>query len=197
MATTPKRKRERRPPEVRREQILDAAARVFTQKGLPAATMDAVAAEAGVAKGTIYLYFASKEQLLFALGERYTEEVIQRSGSLLEGEDADESLMGRFDRFLEGMIDYYVERRDLHHVLFHGGAVSEAESLHRVRELLRRFIEEGVESGEFRVTDTGFTADFLLGGLHGALVPVLQEQASDRDRFLVPARELVRNTLDA
>jgi TetR/AcrR family transcriptional regulator, transcriptional repressor for nem operon len=197
METGPKRRRERRPPEVRREQILDAAALVFTEKGLSATTMDDVAVEAGVAKGTIYLYFDSKEQLLLSLGERYTEEVIQRSGSLFEGDDADESPMARFDRFLEGMIDYYIERRDLHHVLFHGGAVSEAESLRRVRELLRRFIEEGLESGEFRVTDTGFTADFLLGGLHGALVPVLHEQSPDRDRFLVPARELVRNTLGA
>jgi AcrR family transcriptional regulator len=73
MEIVPKRKRERRPPEVRREQILDAAARVFTDKGTSVATVDDIAAVAGVAKGTIYLYFDSKEQLLSGLGNRYTE----------------------------------------------------------------------------------------------------------------------------
>jgi AcrR family transcriptional regulator len=73
MEIVPKRKRERRPPEVRREQILDAAARVFTDKGTSAATVDDIAAVAGVAKGTIYPYFDSKEQLLSGLGNRYTE----------------------------------------------------------------------------------------------------------------------------
>jgi AcrR family transcriptional regulator len=73
MEIVPKRKRERRPPEVRREQILDAAARVFTDKGTSVATVDDIAAVAGVAKGTIYLYFDSKEQLLSGLGNRHTE----------------------------------------------------------------------------------------------------------------------------
>ena len=66
-----------------------------------------------------------------------------------------------------------------------------------LRESLRRFIDRGVESGEFAVTDTAFTADFLLQGIHGALVPILHERDSDRDRFLVPARELVRRVLGA
>jgi hypothetical protein len=74
-------------------------------------------------------------------------------------------------------------------------AVNEAEALSELQELIKRFIEEGVRSGEFEVTDTGFTAEFLLQGLHGALAPILHEQSPDREQFLVPARELLVRSL--
>ena len=140
MTDSRKRKRIRRSPEVRREEILEAAARVLIAKGLSAATMSDVAAEAGVAKGTVYLYFDSKEQLLSGLGARYIEELIRRSGDLLEG-DGSGSFIDRFDEFLEGMIDFHLAERELHYVLFHEGAVSEAEAMRQLRELLKRFIE--------------------------------------------------------
>jgi TetR/AcrR family transcriptional regulator, transcriptional repressor for nem operon len=194
MEAAPKRKRERRPPEVRREQILDAAARVFTEKGPSAATMDEVAAAAGVAKGTVYLYFESKERLLLGLGNRYTEELVRRSGELLEGNNSG-SFLERLDGFLEEITDFHFAERELHRVLFHGGAVREAEAMRELRELMRRFIERGVEFGEFEVSDAGFAADFLLQGLHGALVPTLHEEGSDRNRYLLPARELARKVL--
>ncbi len=196
MTDSRNRKRVRRPPEVRREEILDAAARVLIGKGLSAATMSDVAVEAGVAKGTVYLYFDSKEQLLSGLGARYTEELIRRSGALLE-RGSYRGFIERFDEFLEEMIDFHLAKRELHYVLFHEGAVIEAEAMRQLRELVKRFIERGVSSGEFEVTDAGFTADFLLHGLHGALVPVLHERSPDRELFLTSARELARKTLGA
>lgn len=53
--------------EARFRTILDAALAVFAEKGFAEATLDAVAARAGVAKGTLYLYVASKQGLLEAL----------------------------------------------------------------------------------------------------------------------------------
>jgi len=196
MEAAPKRKRERRPPEVRRAQILDAAARVLVEKGVSAATMADVASEAGVAKGTLYLYFDSKEQLLSGLGNRYTEEVLRRAEGVL-GKDGPGSFIERFDVFLGEIADFHFAERELHRVLFHGGAVNEAEAMRELRRLARSFIEAGMDSGEFEVSDAGFTADFLLQGLHGALVPFLHEHRSDRDGFLVPARELARKVLTA
>src|SRR5438034_6569134 len=51
----------------RRAQILEAASRVFARKGFHRTTVREVAREAGIADGTIYLYFASKQELLLAL----------------------------------------------------------------------------------------------------------------------------------
>jgi len=57
----------RRLPEERPKQILDAALAVFAERGLAAARLEDIAKRAGVSKGTIYLYFANKEDLLRAL----------------------------------------------------------------------------------------------------------------------------------
>src|SRR5215468_10261708 len=52
--------------EFRTSGILEAARKVFAQKGFSAATVDDIAASAGVAKGTIYLYYESKRDIYFA-----------------------------------------------------------------------------------------------------------------------------------
>src|ERR1700716_3247105 len=62
-------------PEVRasegpkRRQIIDGACRVFLERGFDAASMGEIAREAGVSKGTLYVYFKSKEELFEAIVE--------------------------------------------------------------------------------------------------------------------------------
>lgn len=55
----------------RREQILSAAVRVFARQGYAATRVDDVAREAGIAKGSVYLYFDSRDALLAAAFEAY------------------------------------------------------------------------------------------------------------------------------
>src|SRR5678815_5713534 len=55
---------------VKRERILDAAEKIFARDGFFAAKVADVAKDAGVADGTIYLYFKSKDDLLISLFER-------------------------------------------------------------------------------------------------------------------------------
>ena len=59
-----------RRPERRPEEILDAALRVFAQRGLHQTSLEEVAKEAGISKGTIYLYFKNKEELFVAAAQR-------------------------------------------------------------------------------------------------------------------------------
>jgi len=61
----------------KRERILDAAESVFAQRGFYNARVAEIAREAGVADGTIYLYFKSKDELLYSLFESRMERVIQ------------------------------------------------------------------------------------------------------------------------
>jgi AcrR family transcriptional regulator len=56
----------------RREQILEAAVRLWAGHGFEATTLEAIAREAGIAKGTVYLYFATKEDLVAAAVERFS-----------------------------------------------------------------------------------------------------------------------------
>jgi AcrR family transcriptional regulator len=64
---TPRHRRWQRRPDERPQQILEAAFRVFGKQGLHQATLDEVAREAGITKGTIYLYFPSKADLFVAM----------------------------------------------------------------------------------------------------------------------------------
>ncbi|MDF2743659.1 MAG: TetR/AcrR family transcriptional regulator, partial [Actinomycetia bacterium] len=73
LQAAPARPPRRQPPDVRREQILDAAERVLVGRGLAATTMADVAEAAAVAKGTVYLYFESRAELLAGLRARYFE----------------------------------------------------------------------------------------------------------------------------
>lgn len=63
LAPPPTDPRWRRLPEERPRQLLDAALHVFAEKGIAAAKLEEIATRAGVSKGTIYLYFQSKEDL--------------------------------------------------------------------------------------------------------------------------------------
>ena len=60
--------------DARPSELLDAAMALFVEKGFAATKSEEVAARAGVSKGTLYLYFPSKEELLLALHERHVAE---------------------------------------------------------------------------------------------------------------------------
>jgi AcrR family transcriptional regulator len=62
--------RKEREKEARREEILNAAEKIFFSKGLPATTMDEIAVAAELSKGTLYLYYKSKEDLYLAVAMR-------------------------------------------------------------------------------------------------------------------------------
>ncbi len=67
-----------REKEERRSSILDAAERVFLHKGLTASTMDEIAHEAEVSKGTLYLYFKGKDELYLTIAIRTLSEMVHR-----------------------------------------------------------------------------------------------------------------------
>jgi AcrR family transcriptional regulator len=95
--------------DFRRAQILDAARASFATHGLRGATMDDIARRAHVAKGTVYLYYRSKEQILAdALGEGirdlHAETVPPLSG--------DESIDVKLRRFFTATLTYFDRRRD-------------------------------------------------------------------------------------
>jgi AcrR family transcriptional regulator len=74
--------------EERRQAILDAAGKLFVKHPDRMASVSEVAAAAGLAKGTVYLYFPSKEEMLLALHERHTRAFFERFMELMASEHA-------------------------------------------------------------------------------------------------------------
>src|SRR3954469_20195994 len=79
----------RRLPEERPKQILDAALAVFAERGLSAARLEDIAKRAGVSKGTIYLYFANKEELFRGVVRDTVIAFIERGEARLAAERDD------------------------------------------------------------------------------------------------------------
>jgi AcrR family transcriptional regulator len=183
----------RQPADVRREQILDAAERVFAGQGLDASTMADVARAADVAKGTVYLYYASKAELLAALRARYLERMSEAIGDRAESSGTPTGK--RLDTFIAGLFDFSLEHRRLHRLLFQEAGVSEEDAFAGATALLGRIVADGVANREIKVADPSVTAAFLLHGIHGALVEALHAPEPDRNRYVRTTRALVRAAL--
>ena len=93
--------RRRRDPEARPAQILDAAFHEFGERGLAGARLDDIAKRAGVAKGTIYLYFPNKEALFREMVRATTIAALETAEQLLDQGD-DESAESQLRRLSTG-----------------------------------------------------------------------------------------------
>jgi AcrR family transcriptional regulator len=165
----------RQPADVRRQQVLDAAERVLHRKGLDATTMADVAAEAGVAKGTPYLYFESKAALIAALRSRYLERFATALGSAATGGPT-----RRLARFVDELFAFSTANAWLHHVLFHEAGFSERDAFSASRELLAGIVADGVAAGEMTAPSPDVAAVFVLHGLHGLLLSALHSSGHER-----------------
>jgi len=110
MGTAERRKRER---EQRRRMILEAARRVFFQHGYRNTTMDMVASEAELGKGTLYEYFTTKEELYVALledGLRILDDFMARASSEAASEPLEQAIRRvarQYWRFAEQYPEYF------------------------------------------------------------------------------------------
>lgn len=95
--------------EFRTGEILEAARAVFAGKGFYAATVDAIAAEAGLSKGTVYLYYSSKNDIYWAAlkhGVRELHETLRKEMA------AGGTVKEKVHRFIAVKIRYFDENRD-------------------------------------------------------------------------------------
>ncbi|MDD2902250.1 MAG: TetR/AcrR family transcriptional regulator [Syntrophales bacterium] len=151
--------------------ILAAARRVLEERGLEAATMDEIAAAAGVAKGTIYLYFQGKEGLIRALVSHACEDMLMDLGTIVEGEAApEEKLNQALALFLDHLenerlwLPLYIRNVQGDQAGLKGPVRLALDLEDRFMALLTRLFAEGMAAGQFLETDPRLLA-FLLRGL--------------------------------
>jgi AcrR family transcriptional regulator len=100
--------------EFRRSEILNAATKVFGAKGLEGTRMDDIAAEAGVAKATVYVYFRSKDEIYEAVVEQALAQIL----GLTEKHVASATdFAGRLSAFIAVRISYWREKQTLYRVI--------------------------------------------------------------------------------
>lgn len=156
---TPVRQRRK---EARPQELLDAALELFVEKGFAAARIEEVALRAGVSKGTLYLYYPSKEDLLKAVIEqRLSTEIaaVAAQAERFEGPTPEllrELLTSWWQRMYEGAASgvfkiIVTEVRAFPEIAdFHRRAVVEPG-----QRLIGGLLERGMARGEFRRVDVG------------------------------------------
>lgn len=140
MATTRVPRANRVPRAVREQEMLEVAMRVFSQRGWHRASMDEIAAGAGISKPMLYAYFGSKEGLCRACIQRARRRLFERIGTAVEAAAApDEQLWLGLSAFL-AFVD---EERDAWRVLL-GEETAGVAPLADEGVRVRREIAEGV-----------------------------------------------------
>ena len=135
MSSRPAPARKRLTAEARRAAILDAASAVFSARGYHSASIDDIAAEAGVSKALIYEHFASKQELYGDLIARNARELTQRLAGALVGLEL-ESSAERLAAGLDAFFAFVEERRDAWRMLFRDASDPESAAV------LERMLEQ-------------------------------------------------------
>jgi AcrR family transcriptional regulator len=155
----------------KKQEILEAASRVFAEKEFHQVLIDDVAARAGVGKGTVYRYFRTKEELYF---EAILQAFDRLSAKLAATASEEISPVCRLERIARESLRFARERRNFLSLL-QGDEKRFAprqEELARRRQamtaLLQRVILEGIERREFRGVDPRIAAELFRGMIRAA-----------------------------
>ena len=179
-------------PEVRRRQILDAAARLAVDEGLDKTSIAEVAKAAGIAKGSIYLHYESRHDLLAALQADLWRKMLESPSKIVA--DDGPTWAAKLDAVVEHWMRFEFDSHDLYHAVFHTVATGSREPLEQARALLGDLLASGVASGEFDIDglDQDVLLDFLL---HGYVGPCFHH--TDPDVAVVNVQQLFRRAVGA
>jgi AcrR family transcriptional regulator len=159
-----------KPPQQRRDELMDAAQRLFRKQGVGPTTIDQITSGADVAKGTFYLHFSSKEDLLSALGEQFAGQHLSRIKTALAAvPEADWT--GKLATWAEACVTFYLDSIQLHDMLFHESRAPTREGLldNVIIDHLTLLLTAGAAAGAWSIDDPRFTAVFLFSGMHGVV----------------------------
>ncbi|MCA0294179.1 MAG: TetR/AcrR family transcriptional regulator [Actinobacteria bacterium] len=171
--------------DARRAQLVDAAARSFAAKGVNDTSVADIVRAAGVAQGTFYLYFESKDDVVVAVVSAVGDRLLERLSTSLA--DRDTPAPERIRRLASAFADLGSDRslEDVAAFIHR----PENQRLHdrfaehvlpRLVPLLEDLIADGVAAGAFDVSDRRAAAWFVLGGFRSIeLAGVPHSQLAD------------------
>ena len=162
--------------EERKAQIINAAEDVFTQKGFDEARMDDIAEETGLSKGTLYLYFKSKDDLIIAILDRIFQREFkafeQMDLSTMSATEAINHFVDTVSKDIKIMLRLMPIAYEFLALAFRNKVVQKSLKayVNRYMDILVPIIQDGIDSGEFREVDAHEVAIAMGAILEGTIL---------------------------
>ena len=176
-------------------QIVEAAARIFEERGYAGATTNHIAERAGVSIGSLYQYFPNKESILAVLLEEHTQEVANAVEAIRRHVAEEPHDLNRvLEHFVEDMVALHSKNPRLHHVLL-DEAPRPPDLMARLREIERAAVETTAAAlranPQVRMEDYGTAAYLVVQSVETLVHRFIVEPPDEisRERF---ATELVQ-----
>ena len=197
--------RREREKQARQDAILEAAREVFFARGLDQTTIDDVAEQAEVSKGTIYLYFQSKEELyisVFMDGLDILAGQLRALRAEFAERQADELIRDIRDIYY-AFYKKYPEYFYSHSLLYHGRIKGKVDPViwaathQKTRQCLAVFseiIQKGMEDGLFREVDAWQTANSFWGAATGVMM--MLDDDEHQQMVGISAKDLLDATIE-
>jgi AcrR family transcriptional regulator len=159
------------PPENRADHILETAARLFFERGYGSVSIRDIGAAAGLSSSTLYHYFVDKQEILYAITERFATGFDEALGAVAERPAGPAE---RLYALVVAQITFQHARR--HHMLQGNHfrlALNDEQRAHvislwrRHRDRVRATIDDGVAAGELAVADPTLAASMVLDLVDG------------------------------
>jgi AcrR family transcriptional regulator len=157
-------------PAERREDILSAAQELFSKEGYQNTSVESIVQRAGIAKGSFYNYFKSKDEVMDAVLQRMAEDILANVKEVLL--DRKHTPKQRIHKYLDFSFGLAVQRdKSLTAIITSDEMINLKEMyenvLNRSVKLIiptfQQLLEEGRERGEFSILDAEFTAVVVMG----------------------------------
>lgn len=160
-------------PEIRKQQIVEAARGLFRNKGYEGTSVSDIVEEAGIAQGTFYLYFSSKRDLIFALNRLFMEMAVPH---VAEAYQRGSSFEERLQYIIKACFQVARENSDLISMLF---ALPESSSTefqadflenNPILKALREMFAHEIDAGSMEPMDPEIAGRLVMGTVKTAWV---------------------------
>lgn len=170
----------------KREKIINAAAELFSHKNFHEVMMEDVAKLISVAKGTVYNYFTSKEELYFSIILSRMEKLIS---SLKEKIESEESSIESLRSFTTHLYMFMMKYQNFFLIHQKGSLNNDnpfcadlAELEKELENIIIGIVTAGKVEGEFRDVEEKFAVSLILGSIYGAVQKGIEDKIGDEDR---------------
>ncbi len=169
--------------EIKRSRIIDAAFQLFSTRNYYEVMIDDVAKLASIAKGTVYNYFSSKEELYFSIMRLRMEKLLTSLKNNIANET---SIINSLHSYVLHLYMFMMKYRSFFLIYRKETLKAENEICAEIvfmetelRSLLQNLIDQGIKEGYFRNFEDQYAVDLTLGAINGAIARGIEKSFSE------------------